>query len=117
MALVEELMSKAADYEEKADEVSLSAFLAEVALVADIDSVDEEASRSLLMTLHGAKGLEFRRVYLAGLEDGLFPSMSAIYDEDPTAIEEERRLAYVGITRAREDLTITYAKARHSTMR
>ena len=109
---VEELMSKAADYEEKADEVSLSAFLAEVALVADIDNVDEEVSRSLLMTLHGAKGLEFKHVYLAGLEDGLFPSMSAIYDEDPTAIEEERRLAYVGITRAREELTITYAKQR-----
>ena len=109
---VEELMSKAADYEEKVDEVSLSAFLAEVALVADIDSVDEEASRSLLMTLHGAKGLEFKRVYMAGLEDGLFPSMSSIYDEDPTAIEEERRLAYVGITRAKEDLTLTYAKQR-----
>ena len=110
---VEELMSKAADYEEKVDEVSLSAFLAEVALVADIDSVDEEeASRSLLMTLHGAKGLEFKCVYMAGLEDGLFPSISSIYDEDPTAIEEERRLAYVGITRAKEDLTLTYAKQR-----
>lgn len=64
------------------------------------------------MTLHSAKGLEFPVVYLAGMEDGIFPSYMSIMDDDPTAIEEERRLAYVGITRAREELTITCAKQR-----
>jgi DNA helicase-2/ATP-dependent DNA helicase PcrA len=109
---IDELISKAVSYKEDNPEGTLSDFLAEVALVADIDSVDENADMSLLMTLHGAKGLEFARVYIAGAEDGVFPGMSAVFDEDPTAIEEERRLAYVGITRAKDDLTITCAKAR-----
>lgn len=90
----------------------LSDFLSEVALVADIDRVDTETNKVLLMTLHGAKGLEFDRVYMAGLEDGLFPSYMTISGDDPDELEEERRLCYVGITRAREELTLTYAKTR-----
>lgn len=90
----------------------LSAFLAEVALVADIDNVNRDDNRVLLMTLHGAKGLEFQRVYMAGLEDGLFPSYMTIAGDDPDELEEERRLCYVGITRAMEELTLTYAKTR-----
>lgn len=80
--------------------------------MADIDGVDAEDNRVLLMTLHSAKGLEFPHVYLAGLEDGVFPSYMTITSDDPSAVEEERRLAYVGITRAKEDLTITCAKQR-----
>ncbi len=111
---IDELISKAATYDEEADseDKSLTDFLAEVALVADIDTVDTDSDRVMLMTLHGAKGLEFPRVYIAGAEDGVFPSAAALFDEDPTAIEEERRLAYVGITRAKESLTITCARAR-----
>lgn len=90
----------------------LSAFLAEVALVADIDRVNGDDNRVLLMTLHGAKGLEFPRVYLAGMEDGLFPSYMTIAGDDPDELEEERRLCYVGITRAMNELTLTYAKTR-----
>lgn len=90
----------------------LSAFLEEVALVADIDRVNADDNRVLLMTLHGAKGLEFPRVYMAGLEDGLFPSYMTIAGDDPDELEEERRLCYVGITRAMDELTLTYAKSR-----
>ncbi len=99
------------------EEATLSAFLEEVALVADIDTVNKDDNRVLLMTLHGAKGLEFANVYLSGLEDGIFPSYMTIISEDPEEIEEERRLAYVGITRAKEDLTITYAKVAHDQRR
>ena len=81
-------------------------------LVADIDNVEDGDNRVLLMTLHSAKGLEFPVVYLAGMEDGLFPSFMTIASDDPMEIEEERRLAYVGITRAKEDLTLTCAKSR-----
>ncbi|MBQ0027866.1 MAG: UvrD-helicase domain-containing protein [Lachnospiraceae bacterium] len=109
---IDELINKAADFDDTADEPSLSNFLADVALVADIDRLEEGSDVALLMTLHGAKGLEFEKVFIAGAEDGVFPSISAIFDEDPTAVEEERRLAYVGITRAKEDLTITCAKQR-----
>ncbi len=109
---IDELISKATLYDEENEEGSLRDFLAEVALVADIDNVDTDSDRTLLMTLHGAKGLEFPRVFIAGAEEGVFPSSGALFDEDPTAIEEERRLAYVGITRAKEELTITCAKAR-----
>ena len=80
--------------------------------MADIDRVDEESDRVLLMTLHSAKGLEFRHVYLAGMEDGVFPGYMSITSDDPLEIEEERRLAYVGITRAREELTLTCARQR-----
>lgn len=109
---IDELISKVAAYEETHDEPTLSEFLEEVALVADIDRVDGEDNRVLLMTLHSAKGLEFPHVYLAGLEDGIFPSYMTIMSDDPMEVEEERRLAYVGITRAKEDLTITYARQR-----
>ena len=109
---IDELISKVVAYEETHDEPSLSEFLEEVALVADIDRVGESDNRVLLMTLHSAKGLEFPHVYLAGLEDGIFPSYMTIMSDDPMDIEEERRLAYVGITRAKDDLTITYARQR-----
>ena len=109
---IDELVSKVVAYEDSHDDPSLSEFLEEVALVADIDGVDAEDNRVLLMTLHSAKGLEFPHVYLAGLEDGVFPSYMTITSDDPSAVEEERRLAYVGITRAKEDLTITCAKQR-----
>ena len=109
---IDELVSKVVAYEESHDEPSLSEFLEEVALVADIDGVDADDNRVLLMTIHSAKGLEFPHVYLAGMEDGVFPSYMTITSDDPSAVEEERRLAYVGITRAKEDLTITCAKQR-----
>ena len=84
-----------------------------MALVADIDGLDENSDYVVLMTLHSAKGLEFPNVYLAGMEDGLFPSYMSITSDDATSeIEEERRLAYVGITRAKEHLTITSARMR-----
>ena len=110
---IDELISKIADYEEGAEHPTLSGFLEEVALVADIDSLDENNDYVVLMTLHSAKGLEFPNVYLAGMEDGLFPSYMSITSDDATnELEEERRLAYVGITRAKELLTITAARAR-----
>ncbi len=112
MENVDELITKAAAYGETHEEESLTEFLEEVALVADIDNVDSSEDRVLLMTLHSAKGLEFPSVYLAGMEDGLFPSFMTIVSEDPEEVEEERRLAYVGITRAMNDLTLTYAKTR-----
>ncbi len=107
-----ELISKIAAFEEKNEEVTLSDFLAEVALVADIDGVDSGEEKVLLMTLHSAKGLEFTHVYLAGMEDSIFPSYMTIVADDKTEMEEERRLAYVGITRAKEELSITCAKSR-----
>lgn len=109
---IDELVSKVVSYEETHEEVSLSEFLEEVALVADIDRAAEGDDRVLLMTLHSAKGLEFPHVYLAGMEDGVFPSYMTIMSDDPMDIEEERRLAYVGITRAKDDLTLTCAKQR-----
>lgn len=113
MENIDELISKAVTYEESEEEPTLSGFLEEVALVADIDSVDETQDYVVLMTLHSAKGLEFPQVYLAGMEDGLFPGFGAIRAENPTAeIEEERRLAYVGITRAKERLSISCARMR-----
>ena len=109
---IEELRNKAVDYCRKAGEPSLSGFLEEVALIADIDSMDDSDNRIVLMTLHGAKGLEFPVVYLAGLEDGLFPSMMSINSGELSDIEEERRLCYVGITRARNELIMSAAKLR-----
>lgn len=110
---IDELISKAVAYEESVEHPTLSEFLEEVALVADIDSFDSESDYVVLMTLHSAKGLEFPNVYLAGMEDGLFPSYMSITCENSDAeIEEERRLAYVGITRAMEHLTITSARMR-----
>ncbi|MCI8785369.1 MAG: DNA helicase PcrA [Eubacterium sp.] len=110
---IDELISKAAAYEEAAEEPSLSGFLEEIALVADIDSLEEDSNYVVLMTMHSAKGLEFSNVYLAGMEDGLFPSYRSIVSDTPIEdMEEERRLAYVGITRAKEHLTITSARMR-----
>lgn len=109
---IDELISKIVTYEETTDEPTLSGFLEEVALVADIDSLDEESNHVVLMTLHSAKGLEFPNVYLAGMEDGIFPSYLTITADDPTEVEEERRLCYVGITRARKQLALTCAKQR-----
>ena len=113
---IDELISKIAAYEEKCEAEdmtpSLSGFLEEVALVADIDSLESGSDYVVLMTLHSAKGLEFPNVYLSGLEDGIFPSYMTITADDPTEIEEERRLCYVGITRAMEQLTITAARMR-----
>lgn len=114
---IEELVTKAKafsesyKYEENGEDI-LSAFLSEVALVADIDRINGDDNRVLLMTLHGAKGLEFPRVYMAGMEDGLFPSYMTIAGDDPDELEEERRLCYVGITRAMDELTLTYSKTR-----
>jgi DNA helicase-2/ATP-dependent DNA helicase PcrA len=107
-----ELISKAAAYEESTQEATLSGFLEEVALVADIDNLDPEAERVSLMTLHAAKGLEFPVVYLAGMEEGLFPSYMSITSDNALDVEEERRLCYVGITRAREVLNLSYARSR-----
>ena len=113
---IDELLSKIAAYEEACADsdipVTLSGFLEEVALVADIDSLDESSDYVMLMTLHSAKGLEFPRVYLAGMEDGIFPSYLTITSDDPEGVEEERRLCYVGITRAKEELMLTYARRR-----
>ena len=109
---INELITKAKNYDDTAEEPTLSGFLEEVALVADIDNLDENTNRVVLMTLHSAKGLEYPVVYLAGLEDGLFPSYMTITSEDPNALEEERRLAYVGITRAMKELNLSAAKQR-----
>ena len=109
---VDELISKIADYEETAEEPTLSGFLEEVALVSDLDEAGDDKDRVLLMTLHSAKGLEFPHVYLTGMEDGIFPSYMAINSGDEEAEEEERRLAYVGITRAKDDLTLTCSGSR-----
>lgn len=113
---IDELLSKVAAYEEDCEDrnepASLSGFLEEVALVADIDSLDEDTDYVVLMTLHSAKGLEFPNVYLAGMEDGLFPSYMTITSDDPEEVEEERRLCYVGITRAEKELTLTCARRR-----
>ena len=113
---IDELMSKIVAYEDTCEEMNepptLSGFLEEVALVADIDSLDENSDYVVLMTLHSAKGLEFPHVYLAGLEDGIFPSYMTITADDPEEVEEERRLCYVGITRAEKALTLTCARRR-----
>ena len=111
---IDEFLNKIAAYEESCEEKlpTLSGFLEEVALVADIDSLDEESDYVVLMTLHSAKGLEFPYVYLAGMEDGIFPSYMTITADDPTEIEEERRLCYVGITRAKKELAMTCARRR-----
>ncbi len=109
---LDELISKAATYEETAEDADLTGFLEEVALVADIDNLTEGSDYVALMTLHSAKGLEFPNVYLSGMEDGLFPSYMTITNDDPNELEEERRLCYVGITRAKEHLTLTSAQMR-----
>ena len=106
-----ELISKTANYMNTAQEPSLSEFLEEVTLVADIDNYDENSNSVVLMTLHSAKGLEFPIVFMPGLEEGLFPSSMSMNDGDE-GLEEERRLCYVGITRAREQLYLLHAECR-----
>ena len=113
---IDELISKTESYQEAMEEqgqpATLSGFLEEIALIADIDSVDPDQDYVLLMTLHSAQGLEFPRVFLVGMEDGIFPSYMSIVSDDKSDLEEERRLCYVGITRAMEDLTLTSARQR-----
>ena len=109
---IEELINKAVSYEDGSENPTLEEFLEEVALVADIDRMDDSEERVTLMTLHSAKGLEFPLVYLAGMEDGLFPGMMSISSDDKSELEEERRLCYVGITRAKEELVMTGARMR-----
>ena len=109
---LEELFAKGSDYDENAEEPSLAGFMEEVSLVASIDTLDESDNYVVLMTLHSAKGLEFNNVYMAGMEDGLFPGYMTIMSDDHDEMEEERRLCYVGITRAKERLTLTYARRR-----
>jgi len=109
---IEELVSKAATYEQNTDTPSLAGFLEEVALVADIDNVDDDNDLVLLMTLHSAKGLEFPYVYIAGMEDGIFPGYGAVAGNDLEDMEEERRLCYVGITRAKDKLSLSCAVSR-----
>ena len=112
LANIDELLNKAASYAEHADNPSLGGFLEEVALVADIDNLEEDADHVVMMTLHSAKGLEFPVVFMVGMEDGMFPSYMSISSEDPADLEEERRLCYVGITRAKETLILTSARQR-----
>ncbi len=109
---IEELINKAVSYCENTEHPDLDGFLEEVALVADVDQLDQSEHRVTLMTLHSAKGLEFEHVYLSGMEDGLFPSYMIITSEDSGDLEEERRLCYVGITRAKKHLTLTAARMR-----
>ena len=112
MANVDELLNKAALYDEKTENPTLDGFLEEVALVADIDNLEEDADHVVMMTLHSAKGLEFPVVFMVGMEDGVFPSYISISSEDESELEEERRLCYVGITRARPNLFLPSAKQR-----
>ena len=109
---IQELMNKAVSYTDGSENPELSEFLEEVALVSDVDRMDDSQSRVTLMTLHSAKGLEFPVVYLTGMEDGLFPSMMSIAANDETELEEERRLCYVGITRAMDRLVLTGSRFR-----
>ena len=109
---IEELINKIAEYEKDAENPNLAEFLEEVSLVSDIDTMDESSSYVVMMTVHSAKGLEFPNVFLCGMEDGLFPSYMTISSGEDEELEEERRLAYVAITRAMKHLTISYAKMR-----
>src|SRR5207247_396367 len=106
---LEELVGVAQEYDEREDEPSLSHFLQEISLYSDQDAIAEEQGALTLMTLHNAKGLEFRAVFMLGMEEGIFPHSRSIEEQ---GIEEERRLAYVGMTRAMELLTLTHASAR-----
>lgn len=111
---IQELQNKIVSYEENPDTeiATLLGLLEDIALVADIDTLDNDTNQVLLMTLHSAKGLEFPNVYICGMEEGIFPSGMAAFGDDDSEIEEERRLCYVGITRAKEKLTLTCAKQR-----
>jgi len=107
---VRELYNAVLQFEEQNEEPTLTSFLAKASLASDLDDLQEEDSRVSLMTLHSAKGLEFPVVFLVGMEQGLFPNFRSL--DDPKAIEEERRLCYVGITRAQELLFLTHTRER-----
>jgi DNA helicase-2/ATP-dependent DNA helicase PcrA len=104
-----ELVGVAREYQAQAEEPTLSEFLQQISLYSDQDDLSEERSLVSLMTLHNAKGLEFRAVFLIGMEEGVFPHSRSIEEQ---GLEEERRLAYVGLTRAKERLTLTHASSR-----
>ncbi|WP_317856309.1 DNA helicase PcrA [Chakrabartyella piscis] len=109
---IDEFINKAVEYDKSNEDSSLAGFLEEVALVADIDNYQEGEEAVVLMTLHSAKGLEFPYVFMIGMEEGVFPSYRAVMYGGEKEMEEERRLCYVGITRAREELFLTHAKTR-----
>ena len=109
---INELLNKVVTYEQEAEEASLSELLEEIALVADIDNLEDSDNRVVLMTLHSAKGLEFPYVFICGMEDGIFPSYMTVMSENDDDMEEERRLCYVGITRAKKKLYLSAAKRR-----
>ncbi|MBR5815980.1 MAG: UvrD-helicase domain-containing protein, partial [Anaerotignum sp.] len=109
---IDEFVNKAAEYDKANPEGNLEGFLEDVALVADIDSYEEGEEAVALMTLHSAKGLEFPYVFIVGMEEGIFPGFRAVMYGGEKEIEEERRLCYVGITRAKEELFMTHAKSR-----
>ena len=108
---VEEFLSTIMQYEAETPEPGLSDFLEQIALVSDIDALETERDNVVLMTVHAAKGLEFEHVFLVGMEEGVFPGNQSIYAGE-AEIEEERRLAYVAITRAKKTLTVTNAYTR-----
>ncbi|HEY3413369.1 MAG TPA: UvrD-helicase domain-containing protein [Armatimonadota bacterium] len=107
---LQELVTVTQEFQQRSDDASLRAFLEGISLMSDIDETVDEDDAVILMTLHSAKGLEFPVVFLVGMEEGLFPHMRSL--DDPAGLEEERRLAYVGMTRAREELFLTYAYSR-----
>lgn len=109
---IDELLNKIVVYEENTETPELNELLEEIALVADIDSLNDGGEAVVIMTLHSAKGLEFPYVFLGGMEDGVFPSYMTIVSEDPDEVEEERRLCYVGITRAKKKLYLSAARRR-----
>ncbi len=109
---LEELISKAADFGGEIGLEPLSRFLSETSLVSEVDELEEENEKLVLMTLHSAKGLEFPKVYMAGMEQQMFPGEKAMYSGEDSDVEEERRLCYVGITRAQEKLVLTAAARR-----
>lgn len=107
---IRELETNIRNYEEEAEEPNLSGFLEDISLLTDIDNYDENAESVIMMTMHAAKGLEFPVVFIPGMEDGVFPGMQSIIN--PEELQEERRLAYVAITRAKEKLYLLHANAR-----
>lgn len=109
---IDELRNKVVEFTEDNEEAGLSEFLEEIALVSDLDAMSEDDNQVKLMTLHSAKGLEFPYVFICGMEDRVFPSGMALNSDDPDALEEERRLCYVGITRAMKKLYLSAAKER-----
>ena len=109
---IEELKNKIVKYEEEAENPNLTELLEDISLVADVDEGDEDGEKVTLMTLHSAKGLEFSCVFIGGMEEGLFPSQMSMDSDDPDAVEEERRLCYVGITRAMKELYLSAARQR-----